>query len=76
MFFLNFKENFSRFSSSNNPDYDTDLNSLNIYHIALHYCFYYQGVTGKNNFDIWGRTKSLYKLKVTTTSVKLSMIVL
>ena len=35
MFFLNFQENFSRFSSINNPDYDTDLNSLDIYHIAL-----------------------------------------
>ena len=35
MFFLNFRENFSRFSSNNNPDYDTFLNSLNIYHIAL-----------------------------------------
>ncbi|GIR95260.1 MAG: hypothetical protein CM15mP98_02300 [Paracoccaceae bacterium] len=35
MFFLNFRENFSRFSSINNPDYDTFLNSLNIYHIAL-----------------------------------------
>ena len=35
MFFLNFRENFSRFSSSNNICYETDLNSLNIYHIAL-----------------------------------------
>ena len=35
MFFLNFRENFSRFSSSNNPYYDIVLNSLNIYHIAL-----------------------------------------
>ena len=35
MFFLNFRESFSRFSSSKNVGYDTDLNSLNIYHIAL-----------------------------------------
>ena len=35
MFFLNFRKYVSRFSSSNNPDCDTDLNSLNIYHIAL-----------------------------------------
>ena len=55
MFFLNFRESFSRFSSSKNVGYDTDLNSLNIYYIALPLLLLHSGCYWKEQLSYIGK---------------------
>ena len=76
MFFLNFQENFSRFSCSNNPNYDTILNSLDIYHIVLPLLLLLSGCYWQEQLCYMGKDPEPIQTESYTTSVKLSMIVL